>query len=380
MLRKFDIFPKFDTDVRIKTNFGAIWSIFTLFCMFILFVHETYRFLVPRIFDEVVVDTSRVGLMRTMPITFNMSVYTPCSTIFIDAYDFEGNQQLASHVDIHKQRVDENGIALDNPEWVSIKKKEIRGREKDQMKKIQKQKDSNYCGSCYGAGAKGECCNSCDDVIDAFRAKNWSIEGIDRWEQCVKEGYTNFGKESCLVYGSIRVALVKGTFFLSAIDGVRPGEKKYHDISRLSKSLNLSHKIHYLEFGIKVPNAKHQLDGLSVIQPEVGKMAYTYHLDLVPTRWESVRKFVINTFKFTTAFNKRNITAKSSREVPGIYFAYDIAPLSVISKETKYSIWQYLTSLCAIIGGCFTCAALADQFLFRAVNTIAGKQKIGKDI
>jgi len=31
------------------------------------------------------------------------------------------------------------------------------------------------CGSCYGAGTKGECCNTCDDVRAAYQRKHWSL-------------------------------------------------------------------------------------------------------------------------------------------------------------------------------------------------------------
>ena len=30
-------------------------------------------------------------------------------------------------------------------------------------------KDEPECGSCYGAGDEGECCNTCDEVRLAYR-------------------------------------------------------------------------------------------------------------------------------------------------------------------------------------------------------------------
>lgn len=377
-LKRFDVFPKIsDPDVKVKTKAGAFLSILTLLAMTILFFHELYRFLVPRIFDEVVVDTSRVGLQRSMPINFNMTIYSPCSNFKIDAWDIEGNQQVNYRNEVHLQRIDENGLAIGGNNWMTMKKRQMKGREKDLQKKMREESPS-YCGSCYGAGAKGQCCNTCDDVIEAFKAKGWSLAGIDRWEQCISEGYTNFGKESCLISGFIRVSRIKGTLFFSVLDDIKPGSKSVHDISRISKSLNLSHTFHDFEFGQKVPGSKHPLDGITVLQEEKGRMKYTYHINIVPTRFFSRRGIEINTFKFTPVFTQKLITEDKSIDVPGIFFKYDIAPLSVISKETSYSVWQLITSVCAIVGGAFTCASLVDQFFFQALSTLEGKRRIGK--
>ena len=79
MLKKIDFFPKYsDPDVKIKTNMGAFMSVCTVSAMVVLFFHEFYRFVKPKIYDEIVVDTSRIGLQRTMPITFNMTIFNPC--------------------------------------------------------------------------------------------------------------------------------------------------------------------------------------------------------------------------------------------------------------------------------------------------------------
>jgi len=377
ILKKFDIFPKYnDPDIRLKTTTGAILSICTISAMVVLFFHEFFRFVKPRIFEEVVVDTSRVGLQRTMPINFNISINMPCAKIHVDAYDFEGNQQADTKHDLRQVRVDENGYGIEDKKWLSVKKKEKKGREK---KAIEKQRSKDYCGSCYGAGAKGQCCNSCDDVIDAFKAKGWSINGIDRWQQCIEEGYANLGNESCLTFGVIRVQRVSGTLYF-ALGDVKPGEKKMHDISRISKSINFSHRIFYLEFGPKIPGSINPLDDVQVNQENQGHMVYSYNLNVVPTKWISRRNFVVNTYKFQPMISQKNLTEKVVRGMPGIYINYNIAPISVVSKESAYSLWKFITSVCAIIGGCFTCASFADQFLFATLSTIEGKRKIGKDI
>ena len=36
---------------------------------------------------------------------------------------------------------------------------------------------------CHGAGAEGECCNTCDDVKRTYRLKQWHIPDISKIAQ-----------------------------------------------------------------------------------------------------------------------------------------------------------------------------------------------------
>jgi len=376
MLRRLDLFPKYaDPEIKVKTNMGAFFSVCTIAVMVALFLHEVHRYVFVRVFDEIIVDTSRIGLQRTMPIQFNITIFNPCNNIHVGAYDYKGSTQSRSADEIRKQRVDENGLAIGARDWLTLAKRSQGGRDSRRGPA----KPAEYCGSCYGAGAKGQCCNSCEAVISAFEAKNWSAQSLDRWAQCVEEGYAAFGRESCVVTGWIRVARVRGSVFVSLVGDTRPGAKRPHDLSRLSTATNLSHRIHEFQIGTKVAGAGHALDGLAVVQVERGLVAYNYHLRVVPMRRIGRDGFEIHTFDFVPTFSRKNITERMSRDVPGIFFHYDIEPAMIVSRETAYTLWQLVCSVCAIVGGAFTCALFADQFMFRTLSTLAGKRGIGKD-
>lgn len=67
------------------------------------------------------------------------------------------------------------------------------------------------CGSCYGAQKNDtHCCNTCQDVIDAYREKRWN-PNMDQFEQCKKERKTEGEdekhalEEGCQIYGSMQV-------------------------------------------------------------------------------------------------------------------------------------------------------------------------------
>ena len=61
------------------------------------------------------------------------------------------------------------------------------------------------CGSCYGA--RDGCCNTCGDVRDAYRQKNWAFHPAS-FDQCkgVQEALARDGaafKEGCQLYGHL---------------------------------------------------------------------------------------------------------------------------------------------------------------------------------
>lgn len=53
------------------------------------------------------------------------------------------------------------------------------------------------------------CCNSCDDVREAYRRRGWAFKNADTIEQCQREGFTQKMQEQrnegCQVYGVLEV-------------------------------------------------------------------------------------------------------------------------------------------------------------------------------
>lgn len=58
--------------------------------------------------------------------------------------------------DVYKRRLDSVGKPIDEG-----KKHEI-GPQNDP--ELEARNNGSYCGSCYGAGSEGECCNTCEEV------------------------------------------------------------------------------------------------------------------------------------------------------------------------------------------------------------------------
>lgn len=49
----------------------------------------------------------------------------------------------------------------------------------------------DYCGPCYGGRSLREdgCCNTCQEVRDAYQANGWAIGDYNALEQCAREQY-----------------------------------------------------------------------------------------------------------------------------------------------------------------------------------------------
>ncbi|KAG9096556.1 hypothetical protein FRC06_008541 [Ceratobasidium sp. 370] len=62
------------------------------------------------------------------------------------------------------------------------------------------------------------------------------------------------------------------------------------------------------------------------------------------------------------------LVGHSVKGLPGAFFNFEISPLMVVHRETRKTFAHFATSLCAIIGGVLTLAAIADSVAFAAMD------------
>lgn len=89
--------------------------------------------------------------------------------------DISGETQRDLTHNILKARLDEKGVRV--PSAVSVELK-------NDLDKINSAHDPDYCGSCYGGlEPEGGCCNTCEDVRQAYVNRGWSFSNPDAIEQ-----------------------------------------------------------------------------------------------------------------------------------------------------------------------------------------------------
>ena len=346
---KLDFFPKFlDSSMTKRTNFGAIVSILMVISAAFLCHSEAKNMIRPTIKEQLVSVSSLRNSLHKLKITYEFIVNLPCVLTHLDVLT-TSNDEVKKEV--NKVRLDMNG---------------------NEIKTIV---DNKKCGTCYGAIVGNmPCCNTCQDVVDAYQQRIWSISNMRNWTQCKDEKIDFDGGEKCKIYGKLKISAIEGSFHIAPGVNVLNQFGHQHDVSPIINNLNLSHEIKKLTFGDYIGQSP--LDDTRVFQTNKGQYHYRYNLKAVPTVTQLPNGKVKNGYQYTVNFAEIPIVNKG-RYGPGIFVVYNFAPVAVLSKPDRPVFPIFVARCISIIGGTFMLARLIDSFGNR-LNTLEGKMQIGK--
>lgn len=179
-----------------------------------------------------------------------------------------------------------------------------------------------------------------------------------------------FHDQGCRVSGWLEVPRVPGNFHIEA-------RSVNHDLS--PSMSNLSHVVNHLQFGDtlnprleqKLPQKHrflmHPIDDRKFLLDKA-HTAPQHYIKVVSTMYEFDETTLIPAYQMTT---QNRIATYDEDEIPEAKFSYDMAPVSVIVSQKGKPLYQFLTSLFAIIGGTFTVISVFDG----AVETVNVKIK-----
>ncbi|KAL4580881.1 hypothetical protein LXL04_017087 [Taraxacum kok-saghyz] len=190
-VRNLDAYPKVNEDFYSRTLSGGVITLASSIAMLFLIYSEF----------------GKIPSCYSFDITFPA---VSCTLLSLDAIDISGEQHLDIKHSVMKNRIDPDGHII------QVKYDKI--GKPNMGKPMQKhggdlQDNETYCGSCFGAElSHSECCNTCDEVREAYRRKGWGLMNPDLIDQCKREGFVQRIKaeegEGCNVYGSIVVPTV----------------------------------------------------------------------------------------------------------------------------------------------------------------------------
>jgi len=176
---------------------------------------------------------------------------------------------------------------------------------------------------------------------------------------------------SCQVSGHLMVNRVPGNFHIEA-------KSKNHNLN--SAMTNLTHVVNHLSFGepldVKARRAKRILKQVPEEHKQFNPMddsvyitkefhqAFHHYIKVVSTHL-NVRSSEANQMLTYQFLEQSQIVYYDVSNVPEARFSYDLSPMSVVVEKEGRKWYDYLTSLCAIIGGTFTTLGLIDAVLYK---------------
>jgi Endoplasmic reticulum vesicle transporter len=176
----------------------------------------------------------------------------------------------------------------------------------------------------------------------------------------------------CLMAGFLLVNRVPGNFHIEA-------RSNYHNLNPVMA--NLSHMVNSLSFG-PVINQKmknmltsipEEFFSIKSISPIDGRMyvnknlhtAYHHYLKVVSTHFGSGYMYVSSgmTALAYQMVESAQVMNYDTEEIPEARFAYDLSPMAVVITKKGKRWYEFITSVCALIGGTFTVVGLLSSFL-----------------
>ncbi|CAJ0599118.1 unnamed protein product [Cylicocyclus nassatus] len=370
-LREFDAYTKPMDDFRVKTLTGGMVSVIASVVIVLLAIQETSHYLAGDVVEQLYVDstTSDIKLDVHFDITFHR---LPCAFITVDVMDVTSENQDDVQNDIFKLRLDRHGQNVTSDvQKIGVNRNSTAGDVAVTTPK---------CGSCYGALPAGSCCNTCDEVKEAYQLRGWQVN-IDEVVQCQFDPWLkkmkDFEGEGCRVYGKIRVAKVAGNFHLAPGEAHRVMRSHVHDFHSLDLTrFDTAHRINHLAFGEEFPGKEYPLDGKNFDDGRPAIM-HNYYVKIVPTSYVYMDGRVENSHQFSVTTHQKDI-AKGVSGIPGFVVQYEFSPLMVRRELKRQHLITFLVSLCAIIGGVFTVAQLIDSVIYRSSRVFLQKLSLNK--
>jgi len=209
------------------------------------------------------------------------------------------------------------------------------------------------------------------------RYKKWAEQSDGGDEEKKRKLFQNSRPEhpGCQVSGHLMVNRVPGNFHIEA-------KSKNHNLN--AAMTNLTHRTNHVSFGDPIDNTSRKAKRILKQVPEEhrqfspmdGQMfhtaefhqAYHHYIKVVSTHLNMGSKGSANSMVTYQFLEQSQIVYYDVSNVPEARFSYDLSPMSVVVEKQGRKWYDYLTSLCAIIGGTFTTLGLIDATLYRVLK------------
>jgi len=231
-------------------------------------------------------------------------------------------------------------------------------------------------GKQYGIDYKQD--RTVSAFIDFLKQKVELEKTMQDWHPRRKQRMLEIKEHpGCMVSGHVLVNRVPGNFHIEA-------RSKLHNLN--PTMTNLSHVVNHLSFGTPLSKdlarkvshyfpqfqENHPLDNGIFINKQFHQ-AHHHYSKVVSTHFE-VGGMMSKTREVVgyQMLSQSQIMQYDIEAVPEAKFSYDLSPMAVIVSSKGRRWYDFVTSVCAIIGGTFTTVGIIDAILHKVLK--AGKQ------
>lgn len=297
-LHQIDFFRALPLELSQPSGLGSCVSVLSVAVMFLLFATQTTRFNTVHFDNSMVLD---MPTDSTVMMYINMTMHNlPCSVASLDVDDAMSTHLVNVHGPLHKTRI-------------------------------------SY--------------NSSTDVTHVLDPEQDAEHQIG---------------EGCHLYGAVPIKLCPGAVHISA--HAHPDLVAKVVQPNYQGQLNISHTIHSLTFG-RLPhlnvmtdmrmynalqNTSHYLSTLD--DQNRAQFVHEYILNVVPTQWVALNGETQRSYQYTTSSNQ--VEFYNPMFMSAVYFRLNFSPITARITETAITWSEYMTALCAIIGGVFTVSGM----------------------
>lgn len=359
VIQSIDAFPKVNEDYAQYSNVGAVVTVICTIICCALFITEVMWHRTTITKSVLSVDTQ--PLAKTESDAEKMKIYLDiefprisCSIITLDTAEASGER----HLDVHdghltKQRLDSNGERIAPPT-------------KDTVNKYGELKKEGVVAPAQPPRNHGQGGGLQALMLHTLMGRgNLASLFEDQFPEGIDKAFKNENNEGCEVMGYLEVNRISGQFHISPGKSLMIGGISIQ-LAVQTANLNLTHKIKRLAFGEGFPGAVNPLDGEMRSLPASAVMQY--FLKVVPTTFDPLKGANMSTNQYSVTesmkvSNQMNGMVEGTTKTPGIYFSYELSPIRVSYRETRATLGEFLTSLCAIIGGVFSASGLVHRLI-----------------
>jgi len=205
----------------------------------------------------------------------------------------------------------------------------------------------------------------CDHAKLVYRGQ--TSTDMKTLENLVKE---STGGGGCLLTGELSVPKVEGLLEISPINPEAFNSGRNAAEWNELRSFNASHRIHLLSFGPQFPGQNNSLDGFEAVKTE-GIFQFQYQLKIVPTTFVNIAgKHVDSSQYSSTYYFKPSVSDEFGQfgllapvQIPGVFWKFELSSITIEKQETRRSLLQFLTSVCAIVGGVYATGNLVSRLV-----------------